>query len=814
MLHESAQYICLTGDGPVPARAMLVGEAPGLREEEESKPFVGKAGQYLDEVMERCNLSRDDVFISNVVKCRPPGNRTPKTSEVKACHDFLVKEVEAVNPDYIMALGGVALKALTGRGGVTRLMGSWTTSKKDFGSRRVFICMHPSGVLRQEFYKSKFEFSIQQFSNIVQDRTSTIKTDYQLVTSPKLFRKAIADIKAADVVAWDIENSGGFNPYHKGSILCIGFATRPGKAWVFPLYHPQMRVKGAGKVLDTLKEILEAKKPKKVAQNGQYERKWMLHIGINPRLDFDTKIAAYLLDENGPTGLKPLAKALCQAPDWDEGIDWETIPPLKKLWPYNATDADYTLRLYYLQRKKINALPELARLMKFLMLPAADILAEVEYRGMAIDRERLNKRSIICQQKIWEVEKKLRAFIPPRIKITQNRKGKDCVNDKDFGTMPINWNSTKFLGWFLYKLLGLPLTEITETGRPGTREAVLMQIKGKHSAVATILEYREWVGRQTKFINSWTNLAIDHGKKKGLRLHTTYNLTKMDTGGGTDTGRLSSKEPNMQQVPRESFIRAIVTATPGWRFGEADLSQVELRIAGWLADEDNMKKKFIDGVDIHRATAADVSGLELEEIDKETRKKAKAINFGFLYGMYPKKFQLYAREKYQIEVTLEEAKAARNKYFNSYPKLLDWHEKVRRRVMASGYVKSPIGRRRRLPHIHSVDTSLKNQAERQAINSPVQSLASDFTLLSMIILRQKLSPKYFRMVGQVHDAILFEYKGEYEGKVCSTVKKVMENLPLKRLFGVTVPVPIEVEISIGTHWSEGKLWRASLTSTI
>src|SRR3989304_4757601 len=264
LLHETAQYVCLTGDGLVPAQAMIVGEAPGLREEEERKPFVRKAGQYRDSVMEKCHLSRDDVFISNVVKCRPPGNRTPKLSEMKACHNYLVKEIEAVNPMYIMALGGPALKRLTGRSGVTKLMGSWLPSTAEFGSRKVFACMHPAGVLRREFFKSKFEFAIQQFSNIVQDNISEVKTDYQLVTSARSFRVATADIKTADVVAWDIENSGGFNPHNKGSILCIGFATHPGKSWVFPINHPQMRVKNVDKILAALKEILEADKPKKV----------------------------------------------------------------------------------------------------------------------------------------------------------------------------------------------------------------------------------------------------------------------------------------------------------------------------------------------------------------------------------------------------------------------------------------------------------------------------------------------------------------------------------------------------------------------
>jgi len=246
----------------------MIGEAPGFREEEEGKPFVGQAGQYLDEVMEKRGLPRSKVFISNVIKCRPPDNRTPKTSEIKACLPFLEEEIKRVNPTYIMAMGNPALKTLTGRSGTTKLMGTWLKAKPAFGKRKIFACMHPSGVLRQEFYKSKFEFAIQQFSNIVQDNVSPVKTDYKLVTTKKLFREAIADIKAADIVAWDIENSKGFNPWNGGKILVIGFATRPGKAWVFPIEHPQMKVRGLKEIWRILKRILEAKRPKKVPITG------------------------------------------------------------------------------------------------------------------------------------------------------------------------------------------------------------------------------------------------------------------------------------------------------------------------------------------------------------------------------------------------------------------------------------------------------------------------------------------------------------------------------------------------------------------
>ncbi len=798
----------MTGDGPVPAVAMAVGEAPGYREDEESKPFVGRSGQYLDAVLEASGLPRSTVFISNVVKCRPPDNETPTKSQIAACKPYLVTEIKAVNPTYLMALGGPALTALTGKSGVMKLAGTWLKSKPEFGSRRVFVCMHPAAVLRREFLKPKFEFYIRQFANIVNNVSSDQVTDYRLVTNTKIFKEAKADIETAKVISWDIENSKGFNPHNGGKILTISVATRPGKAWVFPFHHPQMHVRNIQVFYRFFKRLLEAPLPRKVAHNGQYERKWMLHLGIDTRCDFDTKIAAYLLDENGPTGLKPLAKALCQAPNWDENIDFKAgIPRLKDLWPYNAADADYTLQLYFIYRERLLAIPELARFFKFLMMPAMHLLADIEYRGIAIDRERLNARTIEAEEHREQIKQELRALLPSS-QIIRDRKGRECIDDVDYDEygnaiklhLVVNWNSTAFLGWFLYKYLGLPIVELTATGRPGTREAVLQSLTRKHYVVARLMEFREWTGRITKFLQPWVGYAIEHDDGGGLRLHPEYNLTKTDAGKGTETGRLSATDPNIQQVPRESFIRSIITARKGWGFGTVDLSQIELRLAAWLANERNMLRMFRDGCDIHREMAVEITGKSAGEITKEERKKAKASNFGYLYGMYPKKFQIYAREKYSIEVTIEEAQASRNTYFNKFPELLAWHESVRRFVTSAGYVKSPFGRRRRLPHIHSHDRELRNQAERQAINSPVQATASDLNLLGSCILSQVLSQDIFLVVGLVHDEILFEYDLAYEDSIRQTVRETMENLPTKEYFGVEIGVPIIAEVTMGTHW--------------
>ena len=222
-----------------------------------------------------------------------------------------------------------------------------------------------------------------------------------------------------------------------------------------------------------------------------------------------------------------------------------------------------------------------------------------------------------------------------------------------------------------------------------------------------------------------------------------------------------------------------------------------------------MLKMFRDGKDVHGESASIILKKPIEKVTKEERKRSKARTFGYLYGMYAKKFVLYALEKFGVAITLEEAQSDRNGFFNTFTRLLDWHDEVRRKVASAGYVKSPLGRRRRLPHIYSMDRDLKNQAERQAINSPSQATASDFILLIMYEVEKRLPASMFRLTGQMHDSFSFEYNPKYETKVCRTIKEVAQvwlTQHVRKTFGAKVPVPIVIDIEIGTHWSEGKQW--------
>jgi DNA polymerase-1 len=288
------------------------------------------------------------------------------------------------------------------------------------------------------------------------------------------------------------------------------------------------------------------------------------------------------------------------------------------------------------------------------------------------------------------------------------------------------------------------------------------------------------------YLLPWT-MKID----RNHRLHATYKIY------GAATGRLSG---DLQQIPRDSFVRSVVGAPPGWRFVNADYSQIELRIAAHIANEPNMKKAYQLGQDLHMITAMRMTGKSVDQVGKEERKKAKPVNFGFLYGMYPKKFQNYAAKNYGVDFTMGECEVARERYFETFPGLLKWHSRVKRVVNDRHYVISPFGRIRHLPDILSSDRGVQMEAERQAINSPVQGTASDIMLFSMVHLAKELNPRDAAMVMTLHDGIGFEIREEKVEHYMPIIKEVMETLPLKKTFGFELDVPIVADVEDGQYW--------------
>lgn len=776
-LHESAQSVCLLGDGPVPSRIMLIGEAPGFREDEIRRPFAGAAGQYLDRILEESGLPRSSVYITNACRCRPRDNATPTRGQIKACGHFMQLELEAVQPEYLLLLGNVALQSITGKSGIMSKRGTAQT----VSGRTVFATVHPAAVLRNPSLESTFRSDILSFKRLVAGEESKPTTEVKLIRNAKSLRIFCDRVSAVEgPIAFDVETlgpdgEGGLRPWQPGGqILTAAFCWEPGKAYAIALEHPEVEWDlSIDLVYQALAVAFEGKQM--IGHNVKFDMHWMRAKGIHLTAKFDTLLAGHLLDENRSNALKPLSRTFLGTDLYEAGISWgETA--LNKLAIYNAKDADYTFRLYLIFREQLKMRPRLARLFKFLVMPACNTFVEVERNGFPVDTDRLVARHQQIIENISTTTDKILSYAPEERRVGANLR------------------SPLYLGWFFFDHLGLPILEVgAKSGRPSTKESVLLKLKDKHPAVSMIMELRKWQKYESTYTRNWI-ARLRLAKRK--RLFTHYNIS------GTVTGRLSG---DMQQVPRNTYIRSIVGSRDGWTFIEADFAQIELRIAAMLSRDEELTRAFNTGTDPHLDTAVSILHKAPSDITKEERKMAKAVNFGFLYGMGAKKFQIYADEKYETKVTLEEAKAYREAFFKQYRGLPAWHERQRRLVRANGWVQSPIGRIRHLDTINSTEQFVQGEAEREAINAPVQGLASDFTVLSMVILQQRLDTTKAKIIGNVHDSILLEAKDEYALEAARLVKDTMETLPLQRLFGWKPSVPIIADVQTGKHWGETKV---------
>lgn len=774
-LHKSAQTVCIMGDGPVPAKIMIVGEAPGFREDEIGRPFSGRSGRLLDDMLQVVSLSRERCYITNTVKCRPPENATPNKTQQKACRHYLDDEIARVQPEFILLLGNTALSVIK-KSGIMKHRGVVT----ELGEAKVLATVHPAAVLRNPRFRGLMESDLRTFARLVRGVDADIPAPRTfLVTNKETLAKCCEAILKSEAVAYDLETNGFDEMATDAAIACIAISPKPGIAFVVPISHPETPWKHPERVLKTIANALAYTPAKRIAHNAKFDDRWLIQHAGPVYADFDTMLAAHILDENRFKSLKVLAPMILGVDQWaiDLGDGAAMTTPLNKLARYNAKDTDYTLRLYYVFREELKAPgnERLLRLFVKIMMPASRVFTDIEHRGMWVDKKRLAERRIEVQKRRELVSKKL---------------------TKLFG-IEANWNSPKVLAEILFDKLKLPVLDLTAGGAPSTRESVLLRLASKHESANLILEWRQWSKNESTYLGKWA------GQLHGDRLHPNYKMS------GTVTGRLASGKEEasdirvgMQQVPRDPFIRSVFGAPPGWKFVEADFSQIELRIAAHYAQDKTMLRLFNQGADIHMEMAQQMLNKPVSAITKEERKKAKSVNFGFLFGMGWGHFVEYARDNYGVIVSEDEAKLFRDRFFGTFKGLRPWHERQKRLVRQYYRVQSLIGRVRRLPDIDSEDKQVRAESERQAINSPVQGLASDMMLFALTLLHAEMSEDEAIIVGSVHDSGMFEVRDDRLDYWVPRIKEVMENLPLKKQFGVELTVPIKVDVKVSQHWSE------------
>lgn len=791
---------CVTADGPHDAEIVIVSKVPGgERQRREMERYLADAGIDLDR-----------VAWTSALKCRT-WDLEPGKLDQKACKPYLDEELKAIRPKWILAMGGEALFATTGKSGIMKHRGS--TTEHPCGAQ-VFATISPSMVIRNPGLSGGFVADLRFFATQVkggelEEYVEPYEDQYREIHTKADLAAMCEAIAASDYCSFDVETTGYDEHAPEAAIVSVAVTTRVGTAdasaciWAMPLAHPESPWNRQwrkafmvwGKAM--AKRQADTARPwRVVAHNGKFDQRWIRQFGVHMRQTFDTLLAAHLLDENRPKSLKPLAQQLLGAPPWAISTKnlWDT-PIGDVLW-YNGLDTWHTLRLYDVLRGQLAKQPRLEKIMKYLMMPASEELVDVERRGVWSDWEILFERRAEAGGNLDAVEELLYEWVPdelpPHIK-------------------EVNFNPSGFLRWWLFDDLKLPILERGKTkengdaGDPSVKESILMELAEHHEVPKLLIERTKWYRYVNAFFKPYMELMDANG-----RIHSTFKLH------GTVTGRLSSGKPdedkvtakvqirgvNLQQVPRDSFVRGVFGAPPGSSFVEADYSQIELRVAAFLAREDTMLQLYASGQDIHMAMAMRMTGKPESAVTKEERKKAKAVNFGFLYGMGWAKFVNTAWENYGVRVTEEEARAFRKAFFDQFPKLTQWHGRQRRLAAKYGRVESPIGRVRHLPDIASRNEGVRAEAERQAINSPVQSFASDMALLSMVLVSREFKRRGMRAhpIGTVHDAVNFEVPDEELSVALPLIKDTMEHLPLRRMFGVSLDVPIVADLKVGTRW--------------
>lgn len=809
-----------------------------------------RAKSIFYDAMLAAGFEEKDFRWINVLEESPPEGKNITKTMIKNARPAFLERIGKKDPKYVVLLGNTACQAYIDQTGIRNLRGKPIMH----GDTVVLPVLHPNQALHDDKWVDVIESDLQRlkecvkFGGVPEER----ELDYHVVDTWDKVRAMWRDLHGA--IAIDLETTRLYPFYtmldelvesgraskqalsdHRAThgnnnlpkVVAMQFGCRK-RQWVVPMETAGIWTR------EELERIVKGcsrrlKKCKKIFHNGKFDALWMLvRFGAKWRVDFDTQNAHYLLDENDFHGLKYLAQKFLGAPDWDvDGKEKTSWSP--KNAKYAAHDVFYTRKLYYVLKRQLQDDHDTKRVFDLIMMPCVQLFIEAEHRGVYINLDQMDDAETYLREELATAVKNLETWAK-KAKLVDKKTGK------------INWGSADQLADLLFNVLKIKPVEQTAGGKNSVSESVLLRID--HPMVGDLLKFRAASKQLSGFIEGWRPYIDLHG-----RLHPSFKLH------GTVTGRLSCEHPNLQQVPRDPRIRSLITAPEGWTLVEMDLSQIELRIAAELANEINLLRVFHEGGDPHWQTAIreiergggykkeviktaklhsggtemnyssaieyilkiggdgaveavdkwmETKQLKVAFIDwKETRKKAKAINFGYLYGMWWKKFKLYARDNYGVNVTDDEAQSSRKAFFELYPRFEKWHEKQRRFAQVNGYVRSLSGRKRRLPHaMAGRDTPQRREAQRQAINSPVQSFANELNLMAALQMRLEFSKSWFRLVGTVHDAVLCEVRNDHVEHVWNRGLEIMSKPDLLVDFEIELGVPIEAEAKLGP-WSKG-----------
>ncbi|KOE84960.1 DNA polymerase I [Vibrio alginolyticus] len=643
---------------------------------------------------------------------------------------------------------------------------SWLTELLDGGT----------GVIEaDERSGSAMPSSSSSASEVDSSAVTIDRSQYQTILDEKTFSEWLDKLKATDVFAFDTETDS--LDYMVANLVGVSFATEEGVAAYVPVAHdyldaPQQLDRDW--VLSQLKPILEDDNQAKVGQNLKYDASVLARYDIEMKgIKHDTMLASYVYNSvGGKHDMDSLALRFLQ----HSCISFEQVAgkgknqltfnqiDLEQAAPYAAEDADVTLRLHHRLMGYIEQDEKLNSVYQQIEVPLVPVLSRIERTGVMIDDMLLSAQSHEIAARLEELEQK--AF--------------------EIAGQPFNLSSPKQLQTILFEQMGLPVIKKTPTGAPSTNEEVLQELALDYPLPKVIIEHRglaklksTYTDKLPKMINPTTG-----------RVHTSYHQAV------TATGRLSSTDPNLQNIPIRNEegrrIRQAFVAPHGWKIMAVDYSQIELRIMAHLSGDKALLEAFQQGKDIHAATAAEILGVSIDQVSSEQRRRAKAVNFGLIYGM-----SAFGLAK-QLGIPRGEAQGYMDKYFERYPGVMQYMEDTRSTASELGYVETLLGRRLYLPEIKSRNGMRRKAAERAAINAPMQGTAADIIKKAMLLVDawiEEYGQGRVKLLMQVHDELVFEVQETALAEIESKVQQLMES-------AADLKVPLVADTGHGDNWDQ------------
>lgn len=626
--------------------------------------------------------------------------------------------------------------------------------------------------LRELYARLQFKTWLAELGGVEDEVTE--EADYDTVLDQKALDKWLSKISEKSIFAFDTETTD--LDAMQAEIVGLSFAVESGHAAYVPLAHdypgaPEQMDRMS--VLQQMKPLLESKKIKKIGQNLKYDKKVLANYDISLNgIEHDTMLESYVLDSTASRhdmdtlALKHLGYKTIHFEDvagkGKKQLKFNDIA-LEQASPYAAEDADITLRLHERLWPELEKHEKLKSIYRELEIPLLSILAKVERNGVRIDAGMLKRQSSELAMGILDLEKQ-----------AHKAAGQD-----------FNLGSPAQLQDILFNKLGIPVIKKTPKGQPSTAEAVLQELAPDYDLPRLILEYRS----MSKLRSTYTDkLPLMINPRTG-RVHTSYHQAV------AATGRLSSSDPNLQNIPVRSKegrrIRQAFIPADGCRMVSADYSQVELRIMAHLSGDEGLLKAFTEGADIHKATASEVFATALDDVTTDQRRSAKAINFGLIYGMSA--FGLAQ----QLKIERADAQTYIDLYFDRYPGVKKYMDDTRKLAHEQGYVETVFGRRLYLPEINSGNGMRRQYAERTAINAPMQGTAADLIKMAMLSVDKWIETEApdVRMIMQVHDELIFEIPESQVEQASEMIRELMNGVAELR-------VPLLVDLGVGANWDE------------